>query len=119
MDRYKADKDGYLIMNLGPRKETLKNKDGTKIEISYHLLPTCHDERDHLIPKYRACFMKTKHYNKDGKLIKKATGINPNADRINEGMLDFYNKLAEKDEEMRKKGEMEYMTGAKFGFYDF
>jgi len=100
-------------------KETIENKDGTKIEISYHLLPTCHDERDHLMPKFGAFFMKTRHYNKEGKLIKEEKGLNPNVERFSKKTLESYNKLAEKDEEMRKMGEMHFMTRAKFGVYDY
>ncbi|KZX15219.1 hypothetical protein MBCUT_16790 [Methanobrevibacter cuticularis] len=120
MGGYETDDEGYSIEKaFGPQKETIKNKNGSKIEISYHLLPTCHDEKGHLAHKYKAYFMKTKYYNKDGELINEEKGLNPNADKIHKERLDFYNELGEKDEEMRKMGEMHYMTGVKFGFYTF
>lgn len=111
MVKTKTDKDGNIIeIEFGPQKKTIKNKGGTKIEISYHLLPTCYDERDHEGYKYKTYFMKKKHYNKEGKLIKEEKGLNPHIRNFNESRLKFYNSLGEKNEKLRKEGKPHYLS---------
>ena len=111
MVKTKKDKDGNIIeIDFGPQKETIKNEDRTIIEISYHLLPTCRDEKDHLGHKYMTYFMKKKYYNKAGELIKEEKGLNPNISNINDSRLEFYNSLAEKNEKLRKEGKPHYIS---------
>lgn len=106
---YEKDKEGNIIsIDFGPDKEITKNKDGSKIETTYHLLPNCHDEEVHRGRKYSVLFMKKTYYNKDGKLIKEEKCLNPNVNEPSKEQLDFLNKTAEEDEELRKEGKIYY-----------
>lgn len=106
---YEKDKDGNIIsIDFGPKREILENKNGTKIETSYHLLPNCHDDEAHIGRKYVNFFQKKKYYNKNGKIIKEERRINPNVEKPSKEQLDFFNKISKEDEELRKEGKIYY-----------
>lgn len=109
MVKTKTDEDGNIIeIEFGPQKETIKNENGIKIEISYHLLPNCHEEEEHMGRKYVNYFMKKKHYNKENELIKTEKDLNPNVNKPNAKKLNLLEKIAEEDEELRKEGKIWY-----------
>lgn len=109
MVKIKANKEDNIIeIDFGPQKETIKNENGTKIRVSYHLLPNCHDEEEHMGQKYVNYFMKKKYYNNENELIKTEKGLNPNVSEPDANQLNSLEKIAEKDEKLRKEGKIWY-----------